>query len=47
LAKKPETVRPKAKEQIDRFKAKAKELGSDESGEAMERAFKKIVPAKK
>jgi hypothetical protein len=46
LATKPKKIRPKKKSQIERFKEKAKELGADESGEAMERAFKKIVPQK-
>lgn len=33
----------KEKAQIERFKKKAKELGADESSEAFERAFKKVV----
>jgi hypothetical protein len=36
-------VRPKAQSQIDRFKAKAKGRGADESSETMECAFKRIV----
>jgi len=35
-----------AKPQTDRFVEAAKELGCDESGEAFERAFGKIVPPK-
>ncbi len=35
------------KTQPQRFIEKAKELGADESGESMERAFKKIVKATK
>jgi hypothetical protein len=41
---------PKKKDetaQSKRFKEKAKELGADESGEAFERALKKILPSKK
>ncbi len=34
-------------EQSRRFEEKARELGSDESGKAFERAFKKVVPAQK
>lgn len=44
--KPPKKIRPKAKNQIDRFKEKAKELGADESGETMEREFKKIMSKK-
>jgi hypothetical protein len=33
-------------EQSERFKETARKLGADESGEAFERAFKKIVPPK-
>jgi hypothetical protein len=36
----------KRDEQLRRFKDLAKEVGADESGEALERAFKKIVPPK-
>ena len=36
-----------AKTQAQKFIDKARELGCDESGEAFERAFKKIVPPKK
>lgn len=46
MDKKPKAVRPKKKGQLERFKAKAKELGADESGEAFESAFKKLVKAK-
>lgn len=34
------------KEQYERFREAARELGTDESEEAFERAFRKIVPAK-
>ena len=34
-------------EQYRRFVAKARELGCDESPEAFDRAFKKVVPAKR
>jgi hypothetical protein len=37
----------KTKHQIDRFRETARELEADESGEAFERAFGKIVPPKK
>jgi len=37
----------KKKSQSRRFVEKARELGADESGEAFERGFKKIVPPKK
>jgi len=33
-------------EQSERFKETARELGVDESGEAFERALRRIVPAK-
>jgi hypothetical protein len=33
-------------EQSERFKKTARELGVDESGEAFERAFKRIAPAR-
>jgi hypothetical protein len=33
--------------QSQRFKAIAKELGADESGEAFERALKRIAPPKR
>ncbi len=36
----------KQKAQSKRFVEKAKELGADESGEAFERAIKKVVPPK-
>jgi hypothetical protein len=35
------------KEQSKRFKETAREVGADESGNAFERAFKKLVPPKK
>jgi len=35
------------KEQSERFKKTARELSVDESGEKFERAFEKVVPAKK
>jgi hypothetical protein len=34
------------KSQTERFKETARKLGVDETGEALERAFKKIVPPK-
>ena len=34
------------KDQYERFRQSARELGTDESEEAFERAFKKIVPPK-
>lgn len=34
------------KDQSDRFKEMAHELGADESGEAFERVFEQIVPPK-
>ncbi|MGE0652188.1 MAG: hypothetical protein AB7P12_10610, partial [Alphaproteobacteria bacterium] len=46
-SKKPKTRKRDEKSQSERFVEKAKELGADESGEAFERAFKKIVPASK
>jgi hypothetical protein len=43
-------AKPKPKErniaQSQRFKEAARAFGADESGEALERAFKKIVPPK-
>jgi hypothetical protein len=40
--------KPKAdKEQARRFAEAARKIGADESGEAFERAFKRIVPAKR
>ena len=41
------TTKKDQKDQSERFIEKAKELGVDESGEAFERALKKIVPPKK
>jgi hypothetical protein len=35
------------KEQSERFKETARELGVDESGEEFERAIEKIIPANK
>jgi hypothetical protein len=34
------------KEQYERFRQAARELGTDESEEAYERAFRKVVPPK-
>lgn len=45
-SKKPETRKSGEKSQSERFVDTAKELGADESGEAFERAFKKVVPPK-
>jgi hypothetical protein len=47
-AKKPKP-KPKLtdKEQSERFKEAARELGVDETGAAFERAFKKVVPRRK
>jgi hypothetical protein len=39
--------KPSDKEQYERFRQAARELGTDESEEAFERAFRKVVPAKK
>ena len=47
MDKKPKKIRAKKETQLERFKSKAKELGADESGEAMEIAFKKIMKPKK
>jgi len=45
----PKKAKPKPKltdkEQSERFKKTARELDVDESGEAFEQAFKKIVPS--
>jgi hypothetical protein len=38
--------KPPDQEQYERFRQAARELGTDESEEAFERAFRKIVPAK-
>ena len=47
----PKRAKPKPKltdkEQSERFKEAARELGVDESGEEFERAFNRIAPAKK
>ena len=39
--------KPDDPEQFARFKEAAKEAGVDESGERLDAAFKKIVPAKR
>lgn len=39
--------KPDDEAQKKRFIEKARELGTDESEEAFERAFKRVVPAKK
>jgi hypothetical protein len=47
-AEKPKpTPKPSKKTQYGRFVETARQLGCDESEEAFERAFKKIVPAKR
>ena len=38
---------PKPEEQFKEFVKTAKELGVDETGEALERAFKKLAPKKR
>jgi len=38
--------KPSDKEQYERFRQAAHELGTDESEEAFERAFRKVVPRK-
>lgn len=44
MAKSGKPKKPKDKRsQSERFKDTAKELGADESGEAFERAFKRVV----
>jgi len=47
-AKKPRHSKrkPSDEEQYERFRQAARELGTDESEEAFERAFRKIVPPK-
>jgi hypothetical protein len=50
ISKKPATSRkrePTENEQYERFRQAARELGTDESEEAFERAFRRIVPSKK
>jgi hypothetical protein len=55
MAEKPERPPPKRKprrkmmkaEQSERFKETARKLGSDESGECFERAFRHIAPPKR
>lgn len=42
----PRKRRAADKEQYERFREAARELGTDESEEAFERAFQKIVPPK-
>lgn len=44
--RKPESAKPE-KSQKERFIEKARELEADESGEAFERALRKIAPPKK
>lgn len=45
--KKPAKPKTKTdKDQAERFKAAARQIGVDESGEAFEQAFTKIVPPK-
>lgn len=45
MEKNEKSKKPKDKRtQSERFKDTAEELGADESGEAFERAFKKITP---
>ena len=39
-------VKAKDKKQSKRFIAKAREIGADESGEAFERGFRKVIPPK-
>lgn len=43
---KPQKRNAAEKEQYERFREAARELGTDESEEAFERAFRKIVPSK-
>ena len=49
MARKTKAVRPKAegKSQVERFVETARRIGADESGEAFERAFEKIVPPRR
>jgi hypothetical protein len=44
---KPKHKKLTQKEQSERFRQTARELGCDESEDALERAFKKIVPSRK
>jgi len=46
-AEKPKPKKRPDKDQAERFKNTARQIGADETGEAFERAFEKIVPAKK
>ncbi len=43
---KPKPKKKPDKDQAERFKETARQLGVDESGEAFEQAFKKVVPPK-
>ena len=48
MAEKPK-AKPKAKvdkEQVERFKETARQIGADETGEAFMRMLKKVVPPK-
>jgi hypothetical protein len=47
MAKKPKALRPEAEEktQAEQFIEAARQIGADETGEAFERAFTKIVSA--
>jgi hypothetical protein len=48
MAKSEKPKKPKDnRTQSERFTDTAKELGADESGEAFERAFKKVVPPRR
>lgn len=48
-AEKPKPEKPSKKDQYERFQQTARDLGVDDqkSAEAFERAFEKIVPAKR
>lgn len=43
----PRKGKPSDKEQYERFRQAARELGTDEGEEAFEQAFRRIVPSKK
>jgi hypothetical protein len=43
----PKSAKPDDREQSKRFIETAKEVGADEDAEALERAFKRIVPQKR
>lgn len=45
-AEKPKPKKKPDKDQAERFKETARELGVEESGEVFERGFRKIVPPK-